>query len=126
MATHIDVLCDNYQDVVVGNTSGIVADEKYWHRAGAMNFYSMYRVHNCHFKLYGAMFLGRFDLAMDAVKGLRSTIPEELIVPMANFLEGYMSVETHMLVRFGKWQELVDAPLPKDPALYCICCTWRS
>ena len=120
MATHIDVLCDNYQDVVVGNTSGIVADGKYWHRAGAMNFYSMYRVHNYHFKLYGAMFLGRFDLAMDAVKRLQSAIPEELIVPMANFLEGYMSVKTHVLVRFGKWQELVDAPLPKDPALYCM------
>jgi tetratricopeptide (TPR) repeat protein len=120
MATHIDVLCGNYQDVVVGNTSGIVADEKYWNLAGAMNFYSMYRVHNYHFKLYGAMFLGRYDLAMDAVKGLQATIPDELISPMANFLEGYMSVETHVLVRFGKWQELIDAPLPKDPALYCM------
>ncbi|MEP4194410.1 MAG: tetratricopeptide repeat protein [Aliishimia sp.] len=120
MATHIDVLCGNYQDVVVSNSNGIKADEKYWALTGAMNFYSLYRVHNYHFKLYGAMFLGRFDLAMDAVKGLKTTIPEDLIEPMANWIEGYMSVETHVLVRFGKWDELIATSLPKDPALYCM------
>ncbi len=124
MATHIDVLCGNYQDVVVGNSAGIVADLKYWNHAGAMNFYSMYRVHNYHFKLYGAMFLGRYDQAMEAVSNMRETIPDELIrlesPPMANWLEGYMSMETHVLVRFGKWQELIDAPLPADPDLYTM------
>ncbi|MEP2642255.1 hypothetical protein [Roseobacter sp.] len=120
MATHIDVLCGNYQDVVVGNSSGIAADEKYWEAEGAMNFYSMYRTHNYHFKLYGAMFLGRYDLAMDAVRGLQRTIPHELIEPMANFLEGYMSVETHALIRFGKWQELIDLPLPENQSLYTM------
>lgn len=124
MATHIDVLCGNYQDVVAGNASGIAADLKYWQQAGAMNFYSMYRVHNYHFKLYGAMFLGQYDEAMDAVRTMKETIPDELVrlesPPMANWLEGYMSMETHALVRFGKWQELIDAPLPDDPELYCM------
>ena len=60
MATHIDVLCGNYQDVVAGNDRGINADLLYWQNNGAMNFYSMYRTHNYHFKLYGAMFLGQF------------------------------------------------------------------
>lgn len=124
MATHIDVLCGNYQDVVVGNSTGIVADMKYWKHAGAMNFYSLYRVHNYHFKLYGAMFLGQYGQAMDAVRSMKETIPEELIrlesPPMANWLEGYMSMETHALVRFGKWQALIDAPLPEDSALYCM------
>ncbi|MEP3276674.1 MAG: hypothetical protein ABJN26_27450 [Stappiaceae bacterium] len=124
MATHIDVLCGNYQDVVTWNHKGIVADEAYWESAGAMNFYSMYRVHNYHFKLYGAMFLGQYGPAMDAVAGMKKTIPDELIrlevPPMANWLEGYMSIETHALVRFGRWQALIDAPLPEDEALYCM------
>ena len=124
MSTHIDVLCGNYQDVVAGNSAGIEADLKYYHNSGAMNFYSLYRVHNYHFKLYGAMFLGRFDAAMDAVTGLRDTLPEELIrmesPPMADFVEGYVSMETHALVRFGKWQQLIDAPLPDDPELYTV------
>lgn len=124
MATHIDVLCGNYQDVVTWNHKGIIADEIFWENSGAMNFYSMYRVHNYHFKLYGAMFLGQFQPAMDAIEGMKKTIPDELIrletPPMANWLEGYMSIETHALVRFGRWQELIDAPLPEEPELYCM------
>ena len=30
-------------------------------REGAKNFYSLYRCHNYHFKLYGAMFLGQYE-----------------------------------------------------------------
>lgn len=124
MATHIDVLCGNYQDVVVGNSVGIAADLKFYDYAGAMNFYSMYRVHNYHFKLYGAMFLGRFDQAMDAVESMHATVPEELVKmespPMASFLEPYLSMGTHALVRFGRWQELIDEPLPEDRELYAM------
>jgi tetratricopeptide (TPR) repeat protein len=122
MATHIDVLCGNYQDVVVGNTRGINADLVYWQNSGAMNFYSLYRTHNYHFKLYGAMFLGQFAPAMDAVESMHATIPGELVAfgPFANFLESYMSLKTHALVRFGRWQELIEEPLPADPDLYTV------
>ncbi len=124
MATHIDVLCGNYQDVVAGNSRATVADLKFFDHAGAMNIYSLYRVHNYHFKLYGAMFLGQFDAAMDAVESMLSTVPDELVEmetpPMANFLAGYMSMKTHALVRFGKWQDLIDEPLPRDEELYAM------
>ena len=124
MATHIDVLCGNYQDVVKWNDKGIIADELYWQHAGGMNFYSLYRVHNYHFKLYGAMFLGQFSPAIEAAEGLKRTIPKELLLqkspPLADWLEGYMGIEIHALVRFGKWQELIDAPLPQDRDLYAM------
>jgi tetratricopeptide (TPR) repeat protein len=57
MPTHIDVLCGDYQSVVERNHAAIIADRKFLERAGAMNFYSAYRTHNYHFKVYGAMFL---------------------------------------------------------------------
>ncbi len=124
MPTHIDVLCGNYHDVVDWNQVGIEKDVEYWKYAGAHNFYSNYRVHNYHFKLYGAMFLGQFDAALDAVQTMRETIPDDLVriesPPMADWLEGYMSIATHALVRFGRWQELIDAPLPDDPLLFCM------
>jgi tetratricopeptide (TPR) repeat protein len=125
MATHIDVLCGNYQDVVSGNSSGITADLKFWRDNGPMNFYSMYRVHNYHFKLYGAMFLGQYEQAMDTVNSLHETIPDELVRfgPFPNFIESYMSMKTHALVRFGRWQELIDEPLPEDQDLYCVTTT---
>lgn len=123
MPTHIDVLCGNYQDVVDWNHVGIERDVHYWKHVGALNFYSLYRVHNYHFKLYGAMFLGQFEPAIDAVTQMHETIPDELVrlesPAMADWLEGYMSIGTHALVRFGRWQELIDDPLPSDPDLYC-------
>lgn len=124
MPTHIDILCGHYQDVVDWNDTGIEKDVKYWRYAGAQNFYSNYRVHNYHFKLYGAMFLGRFGPAMDAVRDMHETIPDELVEiespPMADWLEGYKSIGTHALVRFGRWHDLIAAPLPDNPALFCM------
>jgi hypothetical protein len=55
MPTHIDVLCGHYNDVVVSNARAIVADRKYLEREGALNFYSLYRCHDYHFKLYGVI-----------------------------------------------------------------------
>ena len=64
MPTHIDVLCGNYRDVVDYNQKAVVADRKFLAREGAMNFYSLYRIHNYHFVVYGAMFLGQYTPAL--------------------------------------------------------------
>lgn len=55
MGTHIYVQCGHYNDVVYWNDIAIEKDTKYWEYAGALNFYSLYRLHNFHFKQYGAM-----------------------------------------------------------------------
>ena len=124
MSTHIDVLCGSYKDVVAGNSAAIEADMKFIEHAGVINFYSLYRVHNFHFKLYGAMFLGQYEQAIDAFNDMRQTVPEGLLrlesPPMVNWLEGYLSMETHVLIRFGRWQALIDAPLPDDPEFYSM------
>lgn len=123
MGTHIYVQCGHYHDVVYWNDIGIAKDTKYWEYAGALNFYSLYRLHNYHFKQYGAMFLGQYKPAMEAVEAMHKTIPDALIrmesPPMADFLEAYMSIGTHTYVRFGKWQELINDPFPEDQKLYC-------
>ena len=124
MPTHIDMLRGDYQAVVDSNSDAIVADEKYREREGAMNIYTLYRAHNYHFKLYGAMFLGQSEVAMEAADGMIDTIPPELLrveaPPMADRLEARMSMKLHALIRFGKWQEIIDTPLPDDPKLYCV------
>jgi len=124
MPTHIDVLCGNYNDVVVSNAEAIAADRKFLEREGALNFYSLYRCHNYHFKLYGAMFLGQYAPALEAAEEIVSTLPGELLEvqspPMADWTEGFISMKLHVLIRFGKWQEILDTPLPEDQALFCV------
>ncbi|HEX5505760.1 MAG TPA: hypothetical protein VFW96_24295, partial [Thermomicrobiales bacterium] len=124
MSTHIDVLCGHYHNVVAWNQTAIVADRKFLARAGAMNFYTLYRVHNYHFTMYGAMLLGQEEAARDAAEEMRATIPEELlrvqVPPMADWLEPFVPLGLHVAIRFGKWQELIDTPLPEDQDLYCV------
>ncbi|MBX9947012.1 MAG: hypothetical protein K2Y40_23265 [Reyranella sp.] len=123
MPTHIDVLCGNYRDVVVYNQKAVLADRKFLAREGAMGVYALYRTHNHHFVVYGAMFLGQYTPALAAAQEIIDTTPEALLripsPPMADFIEGYLSMKQHVLVRFGKWQEILDQELPKDPELYC-------
>jgi tetratricopeptide (TPR) repeat protein len=123
MPTHIDVLCGNYRDVVVYNQKAVVVDRKFLAREGAMNVYALYRSHNHHFIVYGAMFLGQFEPALKAAQELIDTTPEALLripsPPMADFIEGYLSMKQHVLVRFGKWREIIAQELPDDRDLYC-------
>jgi tetratricopeptide (TPR) repeat protein len=124
MATHIDVLCGHYRDVVASNASAIEADRKYCRLEGAENFYSLYRCHNLHFKLYGALFLGRFRQAIEAADELVAELPESLLripsPPMADWLEAFVPMRFHVLIRFGRWRDIIAAPLPVDEDLFCV------
>lgn len=123
MPTHIDVLCGHYRDAMVYNQKAVAVDRKFLAREGAMNVYALYRTHDHHFVIYGAMFLGQYTPAIEAAQELIDTTPEALLriasPPMADFIEGYLSMKQHVLIRFGKWREIIAQEMPKDPALYC-------
>ena len=40
--------------------------------------------------------------------------------PMADWLEGFVAMRLHVLIRFGRWAEILAAPLPADPDLYLV------
>ena len=87
-----------------------------------MNFYTAYRVHNYHFAIYGAMFLGQYEPAIAAADEMIREIPgtaEAESPPMADFLESYVSMKTHVQIRFGRWRDIIAEPLPQDQSLYC-------
>ena len=124
MPTHIDVLCGHYERVISSNNAAIAADRKFLEREGPLNFYSLYRCHDYHFKIYGAMFMGRYSDAIGTSNEMISTLPEELLEtqspPMADWLEGFISMKQHVYIRFGKWQKIIDQPMPYNPSLFCV------
>jgi tetratricopeptide (TPR) repeat protein len=124
MPSHLEVLCGDYRQVVSDNSLAIAADEKFHSRAGAMNFYTLYRSHNYHFKIYGAMFLGQYGVALETAAQLEASIPEDLLrvpsPPMADWLEGFLAMRVHVLIRFGRWADILGLPLPADRELYCV------
>ncbi|GGE23553.1 hypothetical protein GCM10011360_10180 [Primorskyibacter flagellatus] len=122
MPTHIDIQCGHYHNAVFWNERAVEADLKYHDRAGAVNLYTGYRMHNYHFIIYGALFLGQMAPAMKAVQGLRDTTPPGMLEitspPMADYFEAYLAMEPHVLIRFGRWRELLAMPLPDNPGLH--------
>ena len=94
-----------------------------WSATAPLNFYTLYRCHDHHFKIYGAMFLGQPEPALEAADELAATLTEELlrieVPPMADWLEGFVPMRLHVLVRFGRGRRSCAEPLPADPELYC-------
>lgn len=120
MPTHIDVLCGDYQNVVARNHSAIIADQKFLEKRGADNFYSVYRCHNYHFKIYGAMFLGQPSIALESAEQLIATMSEDFLRSLADWFEAFVPMKQHVLIRFGLWQEILAQDLPADPELYSV------
>ncbi|THX20680.1 TPR domain protein [Aureobasidium pullulans] len=124
MPTHLDILCGDYESAAAWNLEAIKADEKFLSHAGPVNFYTLYRSHDYHFRIYAAMFAGQSKTALESVAGLEASLPADLLrvpsPPMADWLEGFLSVRVHVLIRFGSWEELLALELPADDKLYCV------
>ncbi|WP_299679160.1 hypothetical protein [uncultured Roseobacter sp.] len=118
MATHIDVLCGDYQNVIWRNRRAAQVDRKYEALAGAQNFYTVYRIHNVHFEAYGAMFLGQPEVALAAADRLVEMLPDPVVRYLPDLFESFWGKKIHVMVRFGLWQEILDEPLPEDAELY--------
>ena len=123
MPSHIDVLCGDYRSSVIANTVAVQADRRFVAHAGPLNFYSLYRAHDLHFVVYSAMFEGSYATALAAAEELAAQLTPELLAiespPMADWLEAFAPLRVHVLVRFGRWADLIAEPLPVDVDLYC-------
>jgi tetratricopeptide (TPR) repeat protein len=123
MASHIDVLCGDYRNSVVSNLTAVAADRLFVEREGPLNFYSLYRAHNLHFIVYSAMFEGNSATALAAADELAEQLTPELLAiespPMADWLEAFVPLRVHVLVRFGRWDDLIAHAIPDDADLYC-------
>lgn len=124
MPSHLHVLCGDYRGAITANSRAIVADAKFLARSGPMNFYTLYRAHNHHFRIYAAMLAGCSRVALDTARQLEAAVPPELLrvpsPPMADWLEGFLAMRVHVLIRFGRWADILALPLPDDPKLYCV------
>lgn len=124
MPSHLDILVGEYRAAIAANAAACAADEKYLDQHGGDNFYTFYRLHDYHSLIYAAMFAGQFQVSIDTVERMERSLPESLLriesPPMADWLENFVSVRIHVLVRFGRWQDLIDMKFPEDKVLYSV------
>jgi tetratricopeptide (TPR) repeat protein len=128
MPGHIYVLCGMYDEAKRASEKAIRADDMYVDYAGPFNFYTTARCHDLHLMMYTAMFLGQYQSAIDAAEKMCATLSKDVLSvkgrpQLAMTMEGYYSMKMHVLVRFGRWQEIIDTPIPDDADLYCVSTT---
>lgn len=124
MPGHIYVLCGEYEKAKIVSERAIHVNRKYLSYAGPYNYYTTARCHDLHLMMYTCMLLGQFKPAMAAAEEICENLTPDVInlkgKPfIAATMEGYFAMKMHVFVRFGKWQEIVDAPMPEQPDLYC-------
>jgi tetratricopeptide (TPR) repeat protein len=93
--------------------------------AGSMNFYVTARCHDIHLLMFACMFLGQYRPALAAAEKMQRILTRDILTiqdrpKLAMTTEGYYAMKMHVLVRFGRWQEILEEPLPDDPALFLV------
>jgi tetratricopeptide (TPR) repeat protein len=112
MPAHTWQRTGRYADAVRANLDGAALDAEYLRQAGPQGIYHTYHAHNLHFAAYAAMFLGDSRQAMASARELVATMPPHLLATMPELFDGWWPVPLHVLIRFGRWREVLDEPEP--------------
>ncbi|WWC89632.1 uncharacterized protein L201_004557 [Kwoniella dendrophila CBS 6074] len=127
MPGHIDLLIGDYRKAISTNLEAIRGDEIYMNNGSTTDFYTFYRLHDYTFPIYAGMFNGQFRICMETVKKMEKSLTEDLLrissPPMIDWMEGFKSYRVHILVRFGKWDDILKLTFPEDREFYCVTTT---
>jgi len=111
MPAHIYIRTGQYARSAKSNADAARVDEGYFKVAGQQGMYpAMYYGHNLQFQSAAAMFAGRFAEAREAA---RQTVA--LVDPIGDaspMLEPYALQEGSVLLRFGRWDEVLTLKAP--------------
>ncbi|WJR81290.1 hypothetical protein [Bradyrhizobium sp. NP1] len=125
MPGHVYVLCGLYDKAIEASARALRADNMFLDYAGPLTFYTVACCHDLHLMMHTCMLAGRYAGALAAADKIRSILTREVLsVPdrpkFTMSLEGYFAMRSHVMVRFGRWQEIIDEPELDDPELYRI------
>lgn len=110
MPSHIYINVGRYQDAVASNLVAIEADQAFFAQTGDPGFYSIYYIHNIHFLAYAAMMSGQSQLAIESTRRMEAEVPPPFLEQVPEFADGLMPAKFHALIRFGRWQEILEEP----------------
>lgn len=124
MSTHIDVLVGDYEKCVRWNAAAIKADKISMKLSPATSnptsFYFGYIVHDFHMLIYGCILGGFEKKAQETAEDINFYVNETLFTQTPDLcanLESYSAMDVEVLIRFGRWQEILQIEFPNDQNL---------
>jgi tetratricopeptide (TPR) repeat protein len=114
MPSHIYMGVGRYADSVRVNQLADAADDAYVAQCNAQGIYPLfYHRHNEHFIAWAAMLDGESATAMSAARKIGKDLPPEMVTgPLAETIEHVLSQPLYVMVRFGRWQDVLHEPAP--------------
>ncbi|SCZ67605.1 tetratricopeptide repeat protein [Thiohalomonas denitrificans] len=120
MPSHIYIRVGRYLDAIEQNEHAVHEDETWI--ADQRPGYGMYTVgyypHNYDFLAFAASMIGRSEQAIASARKVADLIPPEMYgTPGMDFLQHWSTRPLQMLVRFGRWDEILatDPPAASMP-----------
>ncbi len=110
MPSHIDVRVGAWAKAIEANEAAIEADRRWSARAPRPGFYALYMAHNHHMLGYAASMIGRRAAAIAAMERNAAAMPKEFVDANPAIADGYLAMPLEMLVRFGRWEEILALP----------------
>jgi tetratricopeptide (TPR) repeat protein len=119
MPAHIYMRTGNYDGAVEANEKAAAVDEAYFAKTGGpAGVYPMiYYNHNLQFLAAAAAMEGRSAEALAAARKLDGAVPVEMVQQMA-MAEMVKPMPMWLLVRFERWDDVLNEPEPADPLAY--------
>jgi len=125
MPAHIYVLCGEYEKAKVASEKAVRANDMYLACAKHPTSYLLSCCHDLHLLMFTCMFLGQYSSALWAADKVRQLVTREAVtIPdrpkLTQTLEGYHGMKSHVLVRFGRWRDIVEESGVAEPELYVV------
>jgi tetratricopeptide (TPR) repeat protein len=116
MSSHIDVLVGHYELAEVANKKAIATSERVAARAPRPKKVASLGLHDWYSLAYACMMEGRSKEALEAARDVIAKAPP-LDEAKAKIADVMFSEPLHVLVRFGRWGEILAEPEPRPEFL---------
>ena len=111
MPSHIDIRRGRWALAIATNLNAVEADRRYRQVAGKpTGLVPLYATHNRHMLAYAAMMTGQQKLAMKHIRAMVAELPPDFLKEYAMIAEGFVAMPLEVLVRFGRWDEILAEP----------------
>jgi len=119
MPSHIFIRLGRYQDAYDTNVHAVGVDEDYIAQSKAQGIYPlMYYPHNVHFLSWSSMFTGRSELSIESALKAKALLEDGVRKTSWGMGENFRVQPIFVMVRFGKWQQILEMEKPFVKAQY--------
>ena len=111
MPSHIYIRVGHWAEAVSSNAAAVAAQRKFHGLIGPpQGLLPVYNAHNQHMLAYAAMMTGQSGLAIQYIRDMVTDFPADFLQNLAFVADGYMPMPLEVMVRFGRWDEVLAQP----------------